>query len=137
VDGSQIAQLGLPDMRLPIQYALTYPDRIERPGPRLQLADVGLLHFESPDEGRFPCLRLARESGTAGITYPTVLSAADDEAVSAFLDDRLRFIDIPAVVSHVLDLHLPEGPVTLESITSADRWAREVAKDRIAELEPR
>jgi 1-deoxy-D-xylulose-5-phosphate reductoisomerase len=130
VDGAQIGQLGVPDMRLPIQYALTYPERVPFEGQRLRLSEVGSLHFELPDEVRFPALRLARAAGMAGQTYPTVLSAADDEAVEAFLSDRLRFIDIPAVVQRVLDCHQPE-PVTLDTIKTADEWARQMAKDVI------
>ena len=85
-------------MRVPIQYALTYPERMRLSPRRLDLADIGVLDFERPDTERFPALRLAREAGIAGRTYPTVLSAADDEAVKAFLAGALRFIDIPAVV---------------------------------------
>lgn len=131
VDGGLIAQLGLPDMRLPIQYALTYPDRVPLTEKRLDLAAIGALHFEAPDEQRFPALRLAREAGLAGRTYPTVLSAADDEAVRAFLAGSLRFVDIPSVVEAVLTRHEPET-VTLESIWAADEWARAAAKDAMA-----
>ncbi|MBA3449691.1 MAG: 1-deoxy-D-xylulose-5-phosphate reductoisomerase [Chloroflexia bacterium] len=130
VDGGLIAQFGLPDMRLPIQYALTYPDRVPRSGHRLDLAKLGPLNFEAPDEKRFPALRIAREAGLAGCTYPTVLSAADDEAVRAFLAGSLRFIDIPVVVSSVLDRHLPHV-VSMESISAADAWARAIAKEEI------
>jgi 1-deoxy-D-xylulose-5-phosphate reductoisomerase len=124
VDGSQIAQLGCPDMRLPIQYALTYPARYPSPCRRLSLAEVGSLRFAEPDEARFPALRLARQAGQAGSTYPTVLSAADEVAVAAFLAGRLRFIDIVDLVARVLDRHAPEGPPGFEAITAADRWAR-------------
>jgi 1-deoxy-D-xylulose-5-phosphate reductoisomerase len=123
IDGGQIAQLGRPDMRMPIQYALTYPDRMKLSTHRLDLAETGVLRFEQPDTERFPALRLAREAGIAGRTYPTVLSAADDEAVKAFLAGDLRFIDIPAAVEFVLDKHQPVD-VTLESVWEADRWAR-------------
>ena len=131
VDGAVIAQLGLPDMKLPLQYALTYPDRVPLAGPRLDLAEIGTLRFEKPDEERFPALRLAREAGIAGQTYPTVLSATDDEAVTAFLAGALRFVDIPSVVEAVLGMHEPQ-PVTLESIAATDQWARRTARHSIA-----
>lgn len=127
VDGSQLAQLGLPDMRTPIQYALSYPGRLPRAGARLDLSQVGALHFLAPDVVRFPCLRLAREAGLAGNTYPTVLSAADDVVVSAFLDGTISFPDIPAIIAAVTQAHTPQGPVTVESILAADAWARDQA----------
>jgi 1-deoxy-D-xylulose-5-phosphate reductoisomerase len=133
VDGGSMAQLGLPDMKLPIQYALTYPDRVPMAGKRLDLAAIGGLHFENPDETRFPALRLARDAGIAGRTYPTVLSAADDESVAAFLRGALRFVDIPGVVETVLGLHDPQS-VTLETISASDNWARRIAKDVIADM---
>lgn len=134
VDGSQIAQLGLPDMRVPIQYALTYPERLPRQGKRLDLATIGALRFEQPDEDRFPALRLARQAGLAGGTYPTVLSAADDEAVAAFLEDVIAFTDVAGIVSDVLDRHTPSGPLTLDAICAADQWARGTARDIIDSL---
>jgi 1-deoxy-D-xylulose-5-phosphate reductoisomerase len=130
IDGAQMAQLGLPDMRVPIQYALTYPERMKLSTHLLDLAEVGTLHFERPDTERFPALRLAREAGIAGRTFPTVLSAADDEAVRAFLAGDLRFVDIPTVVEIVLDRHQPSD-VTLESIWEADRWARIAAGEAV------
>jgi 1-deoxy-D-xylulose-5-phosphate reductoisomerase len=136
VDGGQIAQLGLPDMRVPIQYALTYPERMRLSPRRLDLADIGVLDFERPDTERFPALRLAREAGIAGRTYPTVLSAADDEAVRAFLAGALRFIDIPAVVELVLEKHQP-ADVVLETIWEADRWARTVAGEAVTTMRSR
>lgn len=132
VDGSQIAQLGLPDMRLPIQYALGYPERLARTDNPLDLARVASLHFEPPDEDRFPSLRLARDAGIAGATFPTVLSAADDVAVSAFLKGDLGFTDISAVLQAVLDQHQPAGEISLEAILEADAWAREKTKAAIA-----
>jgi 1-deoxy-D-xylulose-5-phosphate reductoisomerase len=128
-----MAQLGLPDMRLPIQYALTYPLRVSQSGPRLDLAEIGALHFELPDEERFPALRIAREVGIAGQTYPTVLSAADDEAVTAFLAGALRFPQIAQVVESVIESHEP-AEVSLESIWEADSWARRVAQFSIETL---
>jgi 1-deoxy-D-xylulose-5-phosphate reductoisomerase len=131
-DGSQVAQLSLPDMRLPIQYALTYPEHVPSLCRRLSLADVGCLRFAPPDEARFPALRLARQAGTAGDTYPTVLSAADEVAVAAFLDRRLGFTSIVDLVERVLDRHRPTGPLSFESIAAADRWARTEAARVVA-----
>ena len=136
IDGGQIAQLGRPDMRMPIQYALTYPDRMKLSTHRLDLAEIGVLRFEQPDTERFPALRLAREAGIAGRTYPTVLSAADDEAVKAFLAGGLRFIDIPAAVELVIDKHQPVD-VTLESIWEADRWARTAVGEALITMRSR
>jgi 1-deoxy-D-xylulose-5-phosphate reductoisomerase len=133
VDGSIIAQLGVPDMRLPIQYALTYPHRMPAPDRHLDLLGVGLLEFFSPDHRRFPGLRLAREAGVAGDTYPTVLSGADEVAVDAFLEGRIGFLDIIRVVEQVLDQHTPEpGPLTLERISAAYDWTRSRASEIVA-----
>jgi 1-deoxy-D-xylulose-5-phosphate reductoisomerase len=136
VDGGLIAQLGLPDMRVPIQFALTYPGRMKLSTQRLDLAEVGALHFERPDTERFPGLRLAREAGIAGRTYPTVLSAADDEAVTAFLGGDLRFVDIPAAVEVVLEKHQPTD-VTVDSIWEADHWARLAAREAVRAMRSR
>jgi 1-deoxy-D-xylulose-5-phosphate reductoisomerase len=136
IDGAQMAQLGIPDMRVPIQYALSYPERMKLSTHLLDLAQVGSLHFERPDIERFPALRLAREAGIAGRTYPTVLSAADDEAVTAFLVGDLRFVDIPTVVETVLERHQPSD-VSLESIWEADRWARIAADEAVMALQLR
>ena len=135
VDGAQLAQLGVPDMRVPIQYALTYPERMSLLSDRLDLAEVGVLHFERPDIIRFPALRLAREAGIAGRTFPTVLSAADDEAVAAFLAGELRFVDVPATIEIVLEKHQPTE-VSLESILESDRWARAAAREAISGMRP-
>lgn len=132
VDGSQIAQLGVPDMRTPIQYALGYPRRLPASGNRLDLAKSGKLTFERPDETRFPCLQLAREAGMAGGTYPTALSAADDVAVAAFLEGALRFNEIPVVIQNVLDQHDSESEPTLGDILCVDDWARRLTSTMIA-----
>jgi len=129
-DGSLIAQLGPADMRLPIQYALSYPERWPNAFRRADLPTIGHLDFATPDLARFPALRIAREAGMAGNTYPTVLSAADEVAVDRFLRDGIGFLDIPALVERALDAHRPDGPLTLESIQAADRWAREFARSR-------
>ena len=102
-DGSVKAQLGLPDMRLPIQYALTYPQRLPSPAPRFRLADLGSLEFERPDEVRFPCLRIAREAGLAGPWATTALIAADEVAVARFRDGELGFTGIPRLVGAAVE----------------------------------
>jgi 1-deoxy-D-xylulose-5-phosphate reductoisomerase len=123
-DGSYVAQLGSHDMRIPIQYALTYPDRMPGPGERLDLLTLGRLDFEPPDEDAFPALALARQACRAGTTYPTVLSTADGEAVAAFLAGRIAFTDITAIAAAALDAHQPErGELTLDQIAAADIWA--------------
>lgn len=124
-DGSVIAQLGLPDMRLPIQYALLYPERVDTGLPRLDLLDVGSLTFDRPDFSRFPALRLASEAAKVGGTMPAVLNAADEVAVGLFMQDRIGFLDIIRLVERAMEAHeLVECP-TLDDILEADRWARE------------
>ena len=132
VDGSQLAQLGLPDMRTPIQYALSYPDRLPRTGDRLQLDRLGALHFMPPDLDRFPCLRLARDAGVAGATYPTVLSAADEVAVAAFLEGSIPFPAIPEIIEDVVQNHRPETHVSVDGILAADTWARQHAESLVS-----
>jgi 1-deoxy-D-xylulose-5-phosphate reductoisomerase len=126
IDGSAKAQLSMPDMRLPIQYALTYPERW--PGPFRQEIDfgkVGPLEFEPVDLERFPCLKLAREAGEKGGTCPAVMSAADEVAVELFVSKRIRFPDIAALISQILDKHMVLHNPSLEDILAADIWARE------------
>jgi len=126
IDGSIKAQLSYPDMRLPIQYALSYPERL--PNPQLPRIDWGLvksLDFEPPDYDKFPCLRLAIEAGKKGGTYPAVLCAADEVAVELFLDGRIRFADIAGVVERTLEQHRTISNPSLEEIEAADIWARE------------
>ncbi|WP_349410530.1 1-deoxy-D-xylulose-5-phosphate reductoisomerase [Pseudalkalibacillus sp. SCS-8] len=106
VDGSVIAHLGTPDMKVPIQYALTYPKRLEvMGGKRLNLVEVGSLHFETMDMERFPCLRYAYEAGKAGGTMPTVLNAANEAAVEAFLNGQIPFLEIESLIEHALEVH--------------------------------
>jgi 1-deoxy-D-xylulose-5-phosphate reductoisomerase len=126
-DGSLIGQMGPADMRLPIQYTLSYPARWPNAFRRADLPAIGTLTFEQPDTERFPLLRIARQAGEAGNTYPTVLSAADEVAVDRFIRGDISFLDIAALVQAALDAHTPDGPLTLASILAADRWAREVA----------
>jgi len=124
VDGSVVAQLSCPDMRLPLWYALSYPERWESTLPRLDLAALGSLTFEAPDPARCPGLVLARRALAAGGTAPTVLNAADEEAVRLFLAGTIRFVDIMPLVDEVLSAHAPQGATSLEGIREADRWAR-------------
>ena len=126
-DGSVLAQLGSPDMRTPIAYALAWPNRIETPTKRLDLAAVGRLTFEPPDERRFPALRVAREALVSGGGCPTVLNAANETAVHAFLEGRIGFLDIVETVERTLEM-LPMGKVvSLEDVYNFDTPAREVA----------
>jgi 1-deoxy-D-xylulose-5-phosphate reductoisomerase len=131
-DGAALAHLGYPDMRVPISYALHYPERVDVPVAPLDLAAVGALTFEPVDTDAFPCLRLAREAAVAGGTAPCVLNAANEVAVHAFLDGRLDFLGIPAVIEAALE-RLPAAPVrAFESLYEADREARAVAAELIA-----
>lgn len=134
LDGSQVAQLSLPDMRLPIQYALTYPRHTASPCHKLSLTQIGALHFAVPDGIRFPALTLARQAGQAGGTYPTVLSAVDEIAVEAFIAKRIRFTDIMEIVERVLDQHRGEDDLSFESIAAADQWARLIAVKEVVRL---
>lgn len=127
-DGSVLAQLGNPDMRTPIAYSLGWPARIESGVPRLNLFDVRRLDFEEPDAARFPCLRLAREAMGAGGTAPTVLNAANEEAVAAFLDRRIGFPTIAGIVEETLSRLAPRGASELAIILDEDRRAREIAR---------
>ena len=134
-DGSSLAHLGHPDMRVPISYALQHPDRADVDVPGLDLAAVGELSFEAPDEETFPCLRLAREAGRAGGTAPCVLNAANEVAVAAFLDGRIAFTAIPEVVEGALEEIPATAPTHFEDLYAADARARELA-DRLVERQP-
>jgi 1-deoxy-D-xylulose-5-phosphate reductoisomerase len=134
-DGSVIAQLGVTDMRLPIQYACSYPERWEASLPPLDLTGAGLLEFLEPDYDRFPCLSLAYEALRTGGTLPVVLNAANEVAVAAFLDGKLGFTSIPVVVAHAMNGHIVESMSTLETVRRVDNWARTYARERAGELE--
>lgn len=131
VDGSILSQLSTPDMCLPIQFALTYPDRIASNRVQTSLADIGSLTFEAPDEERFPALRLAREAGTAGSSLPAVLNAANEVAVEAFLNGSIGFPTITKVVEETMAGHAVAAQPTLERIIEADQWARTHAREVI------
>ncbi len=126
-DGSIVAQLSVADMRLPIQQALFYPERPEGPVARCDLTEIGRLDFEPVEAGRYPCLELARECLRVGGTAPAVLNAADEILVGAFLEGRIRFIDIAAHLETVLGQHRVEAADSLDRILRADTWAREAA----------
>jgi 1-deoxy-D-xylulose-5-phosphate reductoisomerase len=124
-DGTIKAQLGCPDMRTPIQFALSYPERLESPDlPRLDFKTVGKLTFEEPDYGVFPGLKIAVEAGKKGGTCPAVLVGADEAAVLLFLERKIRFNDIPHLIEEVLSLHTPTASPSLEEIIFAENWAR-------------
>jgi 1-deoxy-D-xylulose-5-phosphate reductoisomerase len=133
-DGSQIAQLSWPDMRLPIQYALTFPEHAGGPCRPLDLPTVGRLTFERPDVERFPALALARRAGEAGQTSPTVLSAADEVGVEAFVAGRIPFLGIAQVVERTLGEHQPTAVVDVETVFEADAWARRIAAKHVSSL---
>jgi 1-deoxy-D-xylulose-5-phosphate reductoisomerase len=136
VDGSTLAHIGHPDMRVPISYALHFPERAPVDVPRLDLAAVGQMTFEEPDPDTFACLRLALEAGRAGGTAPTVLNAADEVAVAAFLDGRIPFTGIAAVVERCLE-EMPAAPVAhFDDLFAADAEGRERAAAAARELTP-
>ncbi len=126
-DGSMIAQLGVPDMRIPIAYALTFPSRLPRTDPPLDLPKAGPLEFFKPDRKRFPGLQLAYDAVGRGGTMPAVLNGANECAVAAFIEDKIGFCDICLVIEEVLDLHDVQKEPTIDAILAADRWAREEA----------
>jgi 1-deoxy-D-xylulose-5-phosphate reductoisomerase len=127
VDGSMLAQLSTPDMCLPIQYALTYPERSRSERVHTNLAKLGALTFEEPDLERFPAINLARQAGEIGGTLPAVLNAANEVAVEAFVNRRISFCDISTVVGRTLKAHKPTAHPNLEQILEADHWARSEA----------
>jgi len=124
IDGSVLAQMGIPDMRIPISYALTYPERIINDISSLNLLETEKLEFRQPDIKKFPCLRLAYEAGICGGTTPAVLNAANEIAVAAFLEQKIKFVDLPKIIDKVLTAHVCGEDPSLESILNADSWAR-------------
>jgi 1-deoxy-D-xylulose-5-phosphate reductoisomerase len=133
-DGATLAHLGHPDMRVPISYALHYPERADVDVPRLDLAAVGQLGFEAPDLDTFACLGLALEAGRAGGTAPCVLNAADEVAVAAFLDGRIGFTAIPAVIERVLAAMPPVQPTHFEDLFAVDAEARRRTEEEVGGL---
>ena len=134
VDGSVLAQLGTPDMRTPIAYALGWPDRIPTPAARLNLAQIGQLDFEEPDPVRFPALKLARAALEAGGTAPTILNAANEIAVAGFLGRKIGFLHIAEIVQTTLETLAATRPDDLDTVLEADASARRVATEAITRL---
>jgi 1-deoxy-D-xylulose-5-phosphate reductoisomerase len=134
VDGSVLAQLGAPDMRIPIAFALAWPDRMETPAQRLDLAAIAQLDFEKPDLDRFPALRLAREALEAGGAAPTVLNAANEVAVAAFLDGGIRFPEIAELVESALQTTSASAPASIEEVLDIDRSTRSSVDALIREV---
>lgn len=135
-DGSLLAQLSITDMKLPIQYALSYPRRLPNTYPSLNLAEIGRLTFHPPDFEKFPALALAVEAARKGGTYPAVLNAANEAAVSLFLGEKIKFTQIPELIRRVMDHHTVISKPDLNDIFQTDQWARreleELAYGRIA-----
>jgi 1-deoxy-D-xylulose-5-phosphate reductoisomerase len=132
VDGSVLAQMGIPDMTIPISYILAYPDRLPIDHlPPLDLPQAGVLQFAEPDLERFPCLALAYRALRAGGTVPAALNAANEVAVAAFLDGAIAFADLPGILSAVLDVHAPMPARDLDTLLAADRWARDEAAKHV------
>ncbi len=134
VDGSVIAQMGVTDMRHAIQYALTYPERHSCGLPPLNLAAMSGLHFETPDLDRFPCIKLAYRALETGGTLPAAMNAANEEAVAAFLDERICLTEIPRVIEAVMDSHSTQPVSDIETVLEADRRARLAAATEIEKL---
>ena len=133
-DGATIAQLSRPDMRLPIGYALAYPDRLPVPFGAIDWSDMGPLTFEPPDRAAFPCLDLAYRAGRLGGTAPAWLNGANEVAVAEFLDGRIRWVDIPAIIATVLDAYTEHDPCTVEDVLEADRAGRDLARRAVEQV---
>lgn len=133
-DGATLAQLSLPDMRLPIGYALAYPDRLPSPFGAIDWAAMGPLEFEAPDRDAFPCLDLAYRAGRIGGAAPAWLNGANEVAVAAFLDRRIRWVDIPDVIAAVLDAYSGRVPATVDDVLEADRAGRDLARVAVDRL---
>ncbi len=131
-DGSTLAQLGPTDMRIMIQYALTYPKRLSTPVPRLDFCESHTLHFEPVDKEKFPCISLAYTAAEVGGTLPVVLSSADEIVVNAFLDERIGFMDIPDILQCVMDRHDVIADPTLEDILEVDKWAKSTTRSIVS-----
>ena len=135
IDGSVIAQMGIPDMKIPIAFALAYPERLPVRSPPLDLFSLQKLTFFPPDEDKFPCLRLAYTACRRGSTLPSVLNGANEVAVHAFLEGRIGFLAIPELIESVMNAHKPADGPSLESILAADEWSRREAERRVREAQ--
>lgn len=133
-DRSVIAQLGLPDMRTPISYAMRYPERMPLDLPSLDLTEISTLTFFKPDHDRFPCLQLGYEALRIGGTMPATMNAANEVAVEAFLQNGIRFLDIPEIIRSTMESHTPHSIDALDDALEADRWAREKAESLVHAL---
>ncbi|MCK5594640.1 1-deoxy-D-xylulose-5-phosphate reductoisomerase [bacterium] len=133
IDGSILALLGIPDMKMPIQYALTYPERIPTQLEPLDLTKISRLHFSVPNFDKFPCLKFAYEAGSIGGTMPAVLNGANDVAVNLFLKKKIKFLDIPKIIEKVMDKHNVIQKPCLDDILASDEWAGRTAHE-IGEL---
>jgi 1-deoxy-D-xylulose-5-phosphate reductoisomerase len=132
-DGSVVAQLGMPDMKGPIAYALSYPERLPDVSPGLDLASIATLTFQEPDRDLFPCLGYAYDALRAGGSMPAVLSAANEVAVRYFLEEKIGFLDVPRVLKFVMEAHAPVAFKTVDEVLKADLWARREAEKIIAD----
>ena len=132
-DSSVLGQLGWPDMKLPILYCLSWPERLETPWRRLNLAEVGELTFRAPDTKKYPCMQLAYAAGRAGGTMPAVLNAANEEAVAQFLEERIHFLDIPEVIEAACERHKPDLQTQpqLDDVLAVDAWARKAVQEQV------
>lgn len=135
-DSSVLAQLGWPDMRLPLLYALSWPERIYTDWPRLDLVSAGDLTFRAPDHAKYPCMDLAYAAGRAGGTMPAVLNAANEQAVALFLEEQIGFVDIPRVIERVCDRHRNDlnSTPSLQDILEADAWARQAVLEDVCQV---
>ena len=132
-DSSVLAQLGWPDMKLPILYCMSWPSRLETPWRRLDLTEVGQLSFRAPDPAKYPCMDLAYAAGRAGGTMPAVLNAANEEAVAQFLEEKIHFLDIPKMIEAACEQHKPDLTSTpcLDDVLAVDQWARQTVREQV------
>jgi 1-deoxy-D-xylulose-5-phosphate reductoisomerase len=132
-DSSVLAQLGWPDMKLPILYCMSWPSRLETPWRRLDLTEVGQLSFRAPDPAKYPCMDLAYAAGRAGGTMPAVLNAANEEAVAQFLEEKIHFLDIPKVIEGACEQHKPDLATSpcLDDVLAVDQWARQAVREQV------
>ena len=132
-DSSVLAQLGWPDMKLPILYCMSWPSRLETPWRRLDLTEVGQLSFRAPDPAKCPCMDLAYAAGRAGGTMPAVLNAANEEAVAQFLEEKIHFLDIPKMIEGACEQHKPDLAANpcLDDVLAVDQWARQAVREQV------
>ena len=132
-DSSVLAQLGWPDMKLPILYCMSWPSRLETPWRRLDLTEVGQLSFRAPDPAKYPCMDLAYAAGRAGGTMPAVLNAANEEAVAQFLEEKIHFLDIPKMIEGACEQHKPDLAANpcLDDVLAVDQWARQAVREQV------